>query len=544
MRIEKINIENYKCFEGKFSLELNENVNIIVGDNESGKSTILEAMNLALSGILNGRFLKNELSQYLFNITTVNKYLAGVNRGENPELPIILIEVYFRDKSHPPFEGNLNSERKAGCGLSYKIEFDDQYKGEYGTLIKNGDNLTTLPVEYYKITWKSFARETITSRSIPIKSTLIDSSSNRYQNGSDIYISRIIKNDLNDSEIVQISQAYRRKNEAFMDDDSMKTLNAGINNKFKMTNKDLKISANLSTRNLWENALMTYLDEVPFHQIGKGEQCIIKTNLALSHSKTKKSNLIMLEEPESHLSHTKLNELMRNITDSQKGKQILITTHSSFVANKLGLDNLILLNNHRTILFSDLTKDTYEFFKKLPGYNTLRLLFCSKAVLVEGPTDELVFQKAYMAKNMEKLPIENGIDVISVGNTFERFLEIAKKIEKPVAVITDNDRNYAKKIEEKYNKYTGDACICICADDRDKLNTLEPQFVDANRSDLKNLCSVIDFKWVDDEDQTEDIRDYMLGNKTDWALKVFESTQAVQFPEYINNAVDWCNGKQ
>ena len=73
MRIDKVNIENYKCFEGKFSIELNQGVNILVGDNEAGKSTILEVINLALTGILHGRYLKNELSQYLFNHKIVSQ---------------------------------------------------------------------------------------------------------------------------------------------------------------------------------------------------------------------------------------------------------------------------------------------------------------------------------------------------------------------------------------------------------------------------------------------------------------------------------------
>ena len=71
MNIKKIIIENYKCFNGKFSFEPNKGLNIIVGNNESGKSTILEAIHLALTGLLNGRYLKNELTQYLFNIEVV-----------------------------------------------------------------------------------------------------------------------------------------------------------------------------------------------------------------------------------------------------------------------------------------------------------------------------------------------------------------------------------------------------------------------------------------------------------------------------------------
>lgn len=55
MHIRKVLISNFKCFEGDFSLLFNRNLNIIVGVNETGKSTILEAINLALSGWIYGR---------------------------------------------------------------------------------------------------------------------------------------------------------------------------------------------------------------------------------------------------------------------------------------------------------------------------------------------------------------------------------------------------------------------------------------------------------------------------------------------------------
>ena len=61
MYISKIKIENFKCFKEVFVLPLNNGLNILVGDNESGKSTILEAIHLVLTGFLNGKYLKNEL---------------------------------------------------------------------------------------------------------------------------------------------------------------------------------------------------------------------------------------------------------------------------------------------------------------------------------------------------------------------------------------------------------------------------------------------------------------------------------------------------
>ena len=541
MRISKVIIENYKCFQGKFTLELNPNVNILVGNNESGKSTILEAINLALTGILNGRYLKNELSPYFFNCKTVLDYVRSLSTdGVEPQSPpFIRIEVFFDCDDVARFEGNGNSERADACGLSLKIEFDADYQAEYEALVKSGE-LKAIPIEYYRVTWQSFARETITARSIPLKSVLIDSSSTRYQNGSDVYISRIIHDDLEDTEKAAISQEYRKLKEMFGEAEAVKAINEKIKTKSNISNKSLSISVNLATHNSWQTSLMTYLDEIPFHQAGKGEQCIVKTNLALGHKKSQEANLILLEEPENHLSHTRLNQLLANIGSKCQDKQIIVSTHSSFVANKLGIENLIFLNEQQSSRFTDLADDTCEFFKKLPGYQTLRLLLCRKAVLVEGPSDELIFQEAYMKANDGRLPIEDGVDVISVGLSFKRFLEIAKTVDQPVAVVTDNDRDYTNNITNKYKDFDSVSCISVFADDRNGLRTLEPQFVDANKDNLSALCVTI--KIDNNNYDTEDkIAVYMTAHKTEWALHVFESNMDLVFPQYITNAVGWCN---
>ena len=63
MNISKVHIKNFKIFNGSFDLTLNKGVNILVGNNEAGKSTIIEAIHLALTGLYNGKHLKNELTQ-------------------------------------------------------------------------------------------------------------------------------------------------------------------------------------------------------------------------------------------------------------------------------------------------------------------------------------------------------------------------------------------------------------------------------------------------------------------------------------------------
>ena len=46
--IRKIAIRNYRLFED-FDLDFAPSMNIVVGDNDTGKSTLIEAINLALT---------------------------------------------------------------------------------------------------------------------------------------------------------------------------------------------------------------------------------------------------------------------------------------------------------------------------------------------------------------------------------------------------------------------------------------------------------------------------------------------------------------
>ena len=59
MAIEKVIIQNFKKFKNPFEIKFNENINLLVGDNESGKSTILEAIHVALTGMYAGRNIRN-----------------------------------------------------------------------------------------------------------------------------------------------------------------------------------------------------------------------------------------------------------------------------------------------------------------------------------------------------------------------------------------------------------------------------------------------------------------------------------------------------
>lgn len=527
--IRSIHISNFKIFSS-FTLNLNSDINIVVGDNEMGKSTILEAVALALTKRLNGRFLENELSPYLFNKECADSYLVEVRAGNRPEPPKILIELYLNDAPElQALRGSNNSQRIDSIGIKVEVEFDRDYSDEYAKLLEERTEIKIIPAEYYKVNWLSFANGAITSRSLPINIFHIDATTIRLQSGTDYYLQSIISDGLEPKERVALSVAYRQLKEQFADKPAIKAINNGLA-KGAITEKDLSIAVDISQKANWETNLVPHLDQLPFQLVGKGEQTALKILLALER-KAKESNIVLIEEPENHLSYSSMTKLISKIAEKCAGKQILVTTHSAYVLNKLGIEKVLLLHGGKTVSLANLAPDTQEYFKKLSGYDTLRLILAKKAILVEGPSDELIVQRAYRDKH-GKLPIEAGVDVINVrGLSFARFLDIASELGKDVVVVTDNDGNYQRKIVEKYAAYSGIKTIRICADSDNRYRTMEPQIARGNDLQLLNRVLGTSFE------ERDALLEYMINNKTECALKIFESVEAVAMPQYVKDAV-------
>jgi len=533
MKIKRIVIHNFKSIRD-INLELNPDLNILVGNNETGKSTITEAIYLALSGTFQGRKISNEISPFIFSHPITQEYVASLTAGDSPQIPKSVIELYLEENEFTaPLRGTNNSLNENSPGIKMIVEFNDDYKDEYEKYIENPSQITTIPTEYYKTSWLSFANKSITRRSIPLNSTLIDTTTIRLQYGSDYYMQKIINDQLDPKEKSELSLQYRKLKESFSNQDSIKAINDKLKkDKGLISEKDLQVSIDISSKTSWEASLTSYLNDIPYQFIGKGEQSILKMLLALER-KGEATDIILIEEPENHLSYSNMNYLLKKINEKCLEKQLIITTHSPFVANKLGLDKLIILGqNHSYTRLNDLEESTKKYFKKISGYDTLRFILAKTAILVEGPSDELVVQKAYMNQNEGKLPIEDSIDIITVrGLSFKRFLEIARLTKSDIRVVTDNDGDFETKVTEKYAGFDDIPTIKIHASDDNSLATLEPQLLNANGLDTVN-------KIVAKEYKTEaELLHWMTTNKTDSALLFFDYAEEINFPKYIIDAI-------
>lgn len=545
--ISKVRISGFKKIRNPFELTFNDLVTILVGDNGVGKSTIVEAINLALSGKYRDAPISRSVSEYLFNKDDV----ALFTNSSQPYLafPEVRIDVYLEggDKATAArLSGAYCPEKTRKCGFSFTISFDSEYLPEVEEASRS-EHFDSLPIEYFEASWTTFSGEKVTPRMLPITSVLINPNGDmRPSFGTDRATKSLIDT-LDKDDRLALSQGAHKGKDGFR----QAVRNGEINQKlarsasFKAGNPELDV--NLGSADSWYRDLTISLSGVPYENIGAGPQCLLQSEISFGSisSGSNKPTVVLIEEPENHLSYGNLNRLL-SLLNSYQGSQFLCTTHSSFVANKLGLENLVVIGSATggipSTTLKHLPEATYSFFRKLPGFETLRLALVDKAILVEGPSDELIIQRAYQDK-YGRSPLADGIDVISVGLAFERFLSIAQLIGKKVAIVTDNDGN-PEKLAKKFEPYLplGNIQAFFDSEAHDephddypmlRLDTLEATLVRSAGRDT--LCSLLGRK--DESDHS--LIHYMETNKTDTALSIFDSETSIAFPGYITGAIEW-----
>nr|WP_240997164.1 AAA family ATPase [Pseudomonas viridiflava] len=483
MLIESLRLINFKKFKDQ-TFDFNEDVNIFVGDNNAGKSTILEALEIVLNFQYRGRTFNSEFSPDLFNRDTVAAFRASAKTPA--DLPVLVIEAYMKDV--PDYRGVNNSLLRDAQGVQIKASFDSDFTDAYRDYLASGASVTNIPVEFYKVEWMDFAWNVIKPMTKQFRALYIDPTRIHPTFGKNQYISNVLSTALRKDEEYRLSLNYRETLQSFNSTDEVTTVNRDLDSDNRITEKKLTIAANTMPAGALQNGLQLEVDAVPFHMIGKGEQSKVQIKLAL-HNKSKDIDLVMMEEPENHLSHVELSKLVQDIEDQRNGKQLFLTTHSSYVLNKLSIDKICLLHDSYKRLHL-LDKDVVKTLKRLPGYDTLRVALSKMVVLVEGPSDELILKRIYKDNNKGRLPEQDGIDIIVVrGVGFKTFIAIGKEIGTTINVLRDNDGNYENNVVKARKEYAAFPNIKLVSSENDDEFSLEPAMILANAASEKELVA-------------------------------------------------------
>lgn len=531
--IEKIRIKDYRKFRD-ITICPHPSFNIMVGENEAGKSTLLEALGLALTGRINGRPAGEELNPYWFNQDVVAEFFAQRSEGQQVAPPEITIEVFLadRDEFQRNLQGAHNSEMptKECAGVCLRVFPNPEYGSEIEAHVMSDTSI--LPVEYYKVEWRSFKDVVLTAKPKELTTAVIDSRTIRSTSGVDFHLRQILHDHLAPEEKAAVSLAFRSVKEQMTTDHLQ-----DINTKMALLEgsldaEPLSLAMDQSARGSWDASVVPHVAEVPFAMAGQGQQAAVKIALAMGHKATS-ARVVMIEEPENHLSHASLNKLLHRVEKlAGDDQQLFITTHSSFVLNRLGLDALMFVSNGAVAGLEDISIETVDHFKKLPGYDTLRMVLADRFVLVEGPSDEILFERFYKAAR-GKRPIEDGVDVISMrGLAPKRSLELAKALGKRCAALRDNDGNAVADLIADLGDLALMGSREVFIGDKSLGATLEPQLLAVNTDDalMRRALGVT---------AQANLSTWMTNNKTEGALRLAVTAETIVAPEYFTDAIEF-----
>ena len=523
--IKTLHIEGFKKFS-ILDVQFNEHMNIFVGENEAGKSTILEA----IKTVLNQQYRNSDKSilKELFNTQMVQAFLANPSVQN---LPYILIELeLFLDPKHKNaeyFYGEVYGQKRPQAA-KYGIRFECKFNEELGSDLEETILEGKIPYEYYALSWTTFANHSYQTIKRPLNFLSINTSNNDTSTSFNYYNRTLFTSKYDENIRINAKNTFREQlDQAF---ESIHLPAIDEHRKFGVDSKKV----------ILETILSVYEDSIALENRGSGMESLIKTQIALDRRNG--LDVILMEEPENHLCFSNLSQMLQQISEQQGTSQIIVATHSNMIASRLNLNNVLWLSNGSVKSLSNVAADIAEFFVKADDNSFLQLLLSTKTIMVEGATEFLLiphFYKQITGRTIE----EDKVTVISCnGITYEKYLSIAAATDKRIAVLTDNDGNQERidasiqfngQHEQQHifmggtlEDWTWEACIYRLNQALlDKMIEVQPK--------AQYLFHKKDYGAVLGK---------MLNNKADTAYQMLVSGVVFTIPQYVEDAIKWLNG--
>lgn len=440
--LQLFNFRKFNCVDNTPGLVVtfHKGLNGLIGENDSGKTAIIDAIKLVLLTQSN-EYIKptdddffvgtDGLSVSEFRINCIlSDFTPNEAKNFIEYLTYEKIEgaVYYTLRLHYRAwkEGNrIYSELRAG-------EIDDG-------VIMAGKARELLKAVYLK----------------PLRDAEREMSAGRNSRISQILLSHPVFQGKKEHRLLEIfDEANRSIEEYFTGDDEGKVILQTIRENLKAFNdQETPHEASLQTSKAHLKAIMESLSlNASEVRPGLGELNLlfIAAELILLKEQSEGGiKLALIEELEAHL-HPQAQLRLINYLQAEyneNGAQIIISTHSPILASKINLKNLILLKNEKVYDLAEgktgLEKGDYLFLQRFLDSTKSNLFFAKGIIMVEGDAENILLP---VIANIIGYPLEKyGISIVNVGSTaFLRYSRIMVRhngstIGVPVSVITDCD---------------------------------------------------------------------------------------------------------
>ena len=452
MYISGVKIENFRGIGKETIFKFNPGISVLVGENDSGKSTVIDAIRYVL-GTTDQNWYKVELSDY-YNENTENE---------------INISVCFSDLSLKEKAAFMECLTYTQTGEKLYLNWTAKYMKNVKpnrTLVnltcgKNGDVSAPSPEarELLRVTYLRPLRDAYAQMKAGRNSRLaqIISSISGLNSGNDKYESGVDINDLSLSGIFDLSNYLLANHE------QIKQVNESIKEILKqkmMLNGDvldteIVVSGLGNTEEKKVYSLLEKLDlrvhnetSDNYGNVGLGTSNLLSMACEmLLNSDSENSSFMLIEEPEAHIHAQRQLKMMQSLQNGKKNQQIIMTTHSLILTSVVELNNLILLQNHKSYPmgkgYTYLDDDDYKYLERFLDATKANLFFAKGVLIVEGPGEELLLPT--VGKLIGRNLTDYGVSIVDVKSTgLMRYAGIFRRkkgecLKIPVACITDRD---------------------------------------------------------------------------------------------------------
>lgn len=146
--------------------------------------------------------------------------------------------------------------------------------------------------------------------------------------------------------------------------------------------------------------------------------------------------LLLIEEPEAHLHPQRQLRLMEFLEaaarpeDGRRQVQVILTSHSPNLTSKIGLENIVLM--HRQAAYSlskgktQLTESDYRFLQRFLDVTKANLFFARGLLVVEGDGEAILLPT--LARLLGRDLTAHGVSIVNVGGTgLRRYARILQR---------------------------------------------------------------------------------------------------------------------
>lgn len=488
MYLEKFIIKNFRGIND-ISLTFNKGLNVLIGENNVGKTTIIDALRICLSYGNQRRDIYISQSDFHFDKNVISDSAKDIQFHLHFHIDRHEETAWFNDLLSVQEEGTQDLQ------LHFKFYLDDIGRVKYKVWGGANEGQAIAPEVLFLIYHVHLDALRDADHFLrPIRGNRLGQLYTNIQIDPDIKIDQEKKRDLakkvrstfdSDEEWITHVDKGKEKINEHLKETSFSNKKHQIDVSFLPFDfnrlvDNLKIQMPLYDEELLEGD-STKQKYFELSQNGLGYNNLIYTATVLGDLKQRKQKqeetyvALLIEEPEAHL-HPQLQNLFfdyLNKLDTEHGFQIFISSHSPTITAKANLKSVIVLQNNKNKIHSlslqksGLTDDNHKYLHKFLDVTKSQLFFSNGVILVEGISEALLLPIFSRIVGQDCDIEKTGIELINInGVAFSHFANLfnnddeSKNLKTKCSLITDDDRaeetdeitsraKSAKKLEKK-----------------------------------------------------------------------------------------------